>query len=346
MSGFRRAVCQQGAVKMSMYGPPGSGKTFSALLFAEGIAKQIDKRIAYVDTELGTSFYAMPVPSRKPHPEAFDFDVIHTRSISEIDKEVRALDPKVHGIIVIDSISHLWDTAMASYSGPKTRAGTIPMHAWGPIKRPYKALVKFLIDSPFHVFILGRQANLFEEDEATGDTKAVGFKMRAEGETAYEPHICLRMILDRERKTGNQTITALAEKDRSGVLACKCIRWPTFETVIAPILGLMGSVQAALPSDDDAAVQDAESAQKSEAAKRQHSTECRERYVARFALAEDLDELKSLGKELTPAFKREFTAEDLAAVKIAWMSREAQLKGAKSAESIIREREPGEEGDE
>jgi hypothetical protein len=264
MAGFQKAAPQQAAVKMSMYGPPGSGKTFSALLFAEGISRAIGKRIAFVDTERGTDFYAQAVPNRDPHPEAFDFDAIYTRSIAEVNQAVRSLT-EAHGIIVIDSVSHLWDTAINSYAGPKTGAGTIPMWAWSKIKGPYKELMRFLVDSPFHVFILGRQSNVFEEDSQTGETKAAGVKMRAEGETAYEPHICLRMIPERTTKQGKKTvihreqiITALAEKDRTGVLAGQMFQWPNYELVIAPLMGLLGKVQGETPSDDEAAAQDAE----------------------------------------------------------------------------------------
>ena len=71
-------------MKVGMYGPAGSGKTFTALLCAEGLAATTGKRIAFVDTERGTDFYCKEVPSRKPHPEAFDFDALYTKSLTEI----------------------------------------------------------------------------------------------------------------------------------------------------------------------------------------------------------------------------------------------------------------------
>lgn len=262
--GFKKAQPMQAAVKMSMYGTPGSGKTFSALLFAEGIAKHTGKRIAFVDTERGTDFYAMNVASREPHPEAFDFDALYTRSLTETLKDCKALNPAEHSVIIIDSISHLWDAAIAAYTGQKTIAGTIPMWAWSKIKAPYRELMKFLIDSPFHVFVLGRQANVFEEDASTGESKSAGVKMRAEGETAYEMHVCLHMISERTTQKGKKTvvnreqvIAAFGEKDRTGLLTGRLIEWPTFDVVIAPMLGLMGSAQAQMQSEEEAATVDA-----------------------------------------------------------------------------------------
>ena len=90
---FQKAMPEQAALKVSMYGPPGSGKTFTALLMAEGLVNRDGKRIAYVDTEHGTDFYAKAVPARSVHPEAFDFDALYTRSLSKTLEAVQALDP-------------------------------------------------------------------------------------------------------------------------------------------------------------------------------------------------------------------------------------------------------------
>jgi hypothetical protein len=332
MSGFRKAAPKQAAVKMSIYGPAGSGKTFSTLLFAEGLAIATGKRIAFVDTERGSDFYAMAVPEREAHPAAFDFDALYTRSLTETLREVRALNPAEHGIVVLDSISHLWDAAVAAYSGHKT-GGKIPMHAWGAIKQPYKALISFLMDSPYHVFILGRQANVFEEDDE-GDVKAAGVKMRAEGETAYEPNFCLRMIPKRFDKEGKKikvhkesVITAFVEKDRSGVLSGKSFEWPTFDTVIKPLLGLFNGEQAALPSQEEAATQDIEAMTQEARQKVQESAALALQFRAKFDLAEDATTLKELGKELTPAVKKRFTPADLEAVRNHYGARDTLLKG-------------------
>src|SRR2546430_9051131 len=45
------------------------------------ISKVRSKRIAYVDTERGTDFYAQEVKDRQVHPAAFDFDALYTKSI-------------------------------------------------------------------------------------------------------------------------------------------------------------------------------------------------------------------------------------------------------------------------
>ncbi len=326
MSGFRKAKGEQAALKIGMYGPSGSGKTFTALLLAEGLAKVTKKRIAYVDTERGTDFYAMDVPARKIHPNAFDFDAIYTKSITETIQAVKGLNPAEYGIVVIDSITHLWEAARNAYTGKETSAGTIPFTAWGKIKKPYKELINMLLSSPMHIFICGRQGNEFGEDEETGELKKIGVKMKAEGETPYEPHILFRMETMKNIKSKEATITAFAEKDRTGVLAGQTIAWPTFDNIVKPLLHLLGGIQAHIPDDEETSRQDAESLTESEKRRIQESGAMLGKYQARFKLCETLDDLKTIGKELTPEIKREMTASDVADLRESYLEAEKILK--------------------
>ena len=180
MTSFHKPQPLKAALKLALYGPAGSGKSFTALLISEGLARHTGKRIAYVDTEHGTAFYGQPVPQRVVHPDAFDFDVLYTKSITEVITAVRQLDCNTHGVLVIDSITHLWDACKNAYSGKLTRAGTIPLNAWTNIKKPYKELLHLLLSLPVHVLICGRQGNDFAEDDESGELKNLGFKMRAE----------------------------------------------------------------------------------------------------------------------------------------------------------------------
>jgi hypothetical protein len=342
--GFRKAAAEQAAVKMSMYGPAGSGKTFSALLFCEGLAQVTGKRTAYVDTERGTDFYTVRVAAREAHPEAFDFDALYSRSLEEVLAAMHDLDPKTHGQIVLDSITHIWDTAIASYRGPR-QGGNIPMWAWSKIKAPYKAIMKFLIDSPYHVFILGRQANVFEEDPATGDVRNAGFKMRAEGETAYEPHICIRMWPQRVGKNAkgkdvvlkDQVIACVAEKDRSGILQGHLIEWPTFDNVVKPLLGAMGTVQGVTPSEEDAAAHDVEARQKAGHDKGNASKEWTRKFQAALLGADTEKEVEAVNKKLTAEVRKKLTSEDLEICKADFFLRLDQVKGLNGQNAVDKE---------
>jgi hypothetical protein len=325
MAGFRKAKAEQAALKIGFYGLAGSGKTFTALLCAEGLSKLTKKRIAYVDTERGTDFYSQAVADRKVHPEAFDFDALYTKSITEVMAAVKSLGPE-HGIIIIDSVTHIWEAARLAYQGKETSIGTIPFHAWAKIKKPYKELIAFLLSSDKHVFLCGRQGNEFEEDEETGDLKKVGTKMKAEGETPYEPHILIHLEAVKNLKTGLSTITAFAEKDRTGLLAGHTINNPCFDNIVKPILPLLGTVQAQMASESETAAQDAEILVEQEKGKLEASAKILEKMTARMVCCETLDQLKAIGKEITPALKATMTTEHVAKLREEYLKVEGNLR--------------------
>jgi hypothetical protein len=326
MAGFRKAKAEQAALKIGMYGPPGSGKTFTSLLLAEGLGKVSGKRVAYVDTERGTDFYCKAVPARAVHPEAFDFDALYTRSLTEVLSAVKGLDTATYGVVVLDSVTHLWEAAIAAYGGNQTRAGTIPMHAWGKIKRPYKELMSALLSSPMHVLICGRQGTEYATDEETEELKAVGLKMKAEGETAYEPHILIRMEAIKPKKTNELAqIVAYAEKDRTGVLAGRSFINPTFDSLVKPLLGLLGDTQARIATGDETAAADAESIADDEKKRIEHSAKVLAEYKAKITLAKNAKELSDIGKSITPQVKSLMITGDVTELREAYQVREKEL---------------------
>lgn len=245
---FKKAEPEQAFLKFTMFGPPGAGKTFTSLLWAEGLAKVTGKRVAFIDTEHGSDPYAIPNKHRTVHPDAFDFDALYTRSLAEALEAVRGLDPEKYGVVVIDSITHLWEAAIAAYSGPMVgpAGDNIPLNAWGAIKKPYKELIDLVATTgPYHGMILGRQKNVFEDDN--GQLKKVGVGLQAEGQTQYEPMTCVQMGM-----TPDGVNYCFSDKDRWSVLSGRTITNPDFNTV-KPMLDLLG-LEHQKPEDEEARI--------------------------------------------------------------------------------------------
>ncbi len=332
MSGFRKAQAEQAALKMGIYGAPGSGKTFTSLLIAEGLAKFTGKRIALIDTEHGSDFYCQSIATRAVHPDAFDFDALYTRSITETLKSIKELSTEQYGVVILDSVTHLWQACIEAYGGKQTSIGTIPMHAWGKIKKPYKDLMTFLLSSPLHVILCGRQGTEYATDEETDELKAVGVKMKAEGETPYEPHILLRMEAIKPKRTNELAmIVAYAEKDRTGVLAGRSFINPTFDTLCRPLLGLLGATQAQLETLEQAAVKDAEALADDETRRITHSAALLKEWCAQVALTKSSEALKQVGKLITPELKAQMTPQNVQELREAYQTREKELSALKVA---------------
>lgn len=254
MGKFVKAKCEQAYVKMALYGKTGSGKTLTSLLWAEGLAALDGRRIAFIDTERGSEFYCLDIPERTVHPKAFDFDRLITRSLMETLEVVETLDPKVYGVLVIDSITHLWEAARAAYNGKLLPNGGLPIQAWQQIKKPYKRLMSLFLDGSFHAILCGREGVVMEQDE-DGEMRVTGTKLKAEGETPHEPHVLGRMCPERDEK-GGYIIKAFFEKDRSGILTGKEFLWPTYETIAPVVSYLCSGEQGKLGTSEEAAERD------------------------------------------------------------------------------------------
>jgi hypothetical protein len=325
---FQKADPKQAYLKIGLYGPQGSGKTFTALLVAEGLAKRMGKRVAFIDTERGTDFYAQHVAERAVHPEPFDFDVSYSSSLSDALHDVKGIDLSVYGVVVIDSISALWDAAIAAYEGKKTKIDSIPMSAWGKIKKPYKDLVRSLVDMNAHVFILGRQKNIFKNDEH------VGVGMRAEGETEYEPHICCRLESMRKPDGTAGGSIMIVEKDRSGVLHGRTIPNANFNT-FTPLLQYLGDEQAQSEDSDEVASRDSDllNDESKERAKGEKSEKIYTDLNSKITMAASLPSLGEIATELTKN-KRYLTEEHLASLRLVYSNRHNQLSTTAAPQEV------------
>ncbi len=87
---------------IAITGPTGSGKTFSALLLATGIAKAMGQPFAVIDTENG---------SASLYSEYFDFDTMVITPPFTTEKYIQAInDAEKAGYcaLIVDSITHAW----------------------------------------------------------------------------------------------------------------------------------------------------------------------------------------------------------------------------------------------
>ncbi len=235
---FQKARGQQAYLKVAIYGEAGSGKTYTALRIGAALGK-----VAVIDTEHGTDFYS----------KMFDFDVLHTRSLKTALDAVFSDEIKNYDVLIVDSITHLWESAQESYlemlkrsKDPKKRAraeaGEIQFQDWRAIKAPYRKFINRLLSLDLHVFICGRLGTIYEFRD--GELVKAGVRMRAEGDTPYEPHILIRM----EQKNGRHF--AFVEKDRSNTIMGKVFENPD-ASMFEPVFKMLGGEQAKVEDSAD-----------------------------------------------------------------------------------------------
>lgn len=239
---FIKAVPKQQKLRALIFGKSKSGKTLTALLIAEGLAKREGKRIAMIDSEYdtaGSDWYLKRVPQRTVHPEPFDFDRVETKSLARAIEEIKGIDPKVYGVLIVDSLTHFWNAAVDAYEGKRVGKAEdkIPFQAWASIKRPYNnGLIAAVTGSPpFHVIVCSRERSLYEVSDNGKDVELSGVAPQTEKNTEYEFPIVIRMEL---RRSNEGAVNIAHIEERSGVLSGRAFPNPTFAT-IEPMLSLL-----------------------------------------------------------------------------------------------------------
>jgi hypothetical protein len=242
---FRPAEQVAPKVKCLVYGAPGVGKTYLALT-APG-------RIAVIDTEGGTAFYANRVGPRGLHP----FDVLPTKTFAQVEQAIEYLGkhPTDYATLVIDPVTVLYETLQDAAQNRRATVRQNPdadleMLDWQRIKRAYKRLMTDLVNLPMHVVVTARES---EATEARGrDRVHVGWKPDAEKSTGYYFDTIVRLVPSREGRD------AIVEKDRTGTHALNAVvSGPTFAKLYGKAMKGDATGERALQSDEEAARIDA-----------------------------------------------------------------------------------------
>lgn len=99
---FQKAKREQVWLKVLLSGASGSGKSYSALKLATGVANKCDSRIAYLGTEGSRNKY---------YADEFEYDLLELDEPFEAEKYVEAIDAAVdagYKVLIIDSLTHEW----------------------------------------------------------------------------------------------------------------------------------------------------------------------------------------------------------------------------------------------
>jgi AAA domain len=155
---FRKAERKRSKLRLAICGPAGSGKTYSALLIAQGLVPE--GRIALIDTERGsgelysalTGYYVATLnPPFTPHR--------YTVLIHEAEQAG-------HDVLIIDSLSHAWEgeggcLEMHDKATAASRTGN-SYTAWREVTPQHNTLVEAMLQSPCHVITTMRSKTAYD----------------------------------------------------------------------------------------------------------------------------------------------------------------------------------------
>lgn len=154
---FRPAVRENAHLLVGVAGGTGSGKTFTAMRLAKGLAG--GKRFAVVDTENGRARY---------YADNFDFDAADLAAPFRPERYLEAIeaaDKAGYPVIVVDSASHEWEGEGGLLEWHDQLMGgkeSKKMTAWIEPKGSHRKFVNRLLQVNAHVILCFRAAERVE----------------------------------------------------------------------------------------------------------------------------------------------------------------------------------------
>lgn len=171
---FKQATKQQSKLRMTLDGPAGSGKTFTALRFAHALAR--GGKIALIDTERGSaSKYVGESPDGVPW--AFDVADLPSFAPSNYVEAIQAAGMMDYAVLVIDSLSHAWEGKGGALE-MKDKAAAAQKNrndwtSWRDVTPEHNRMVDAILQSPMHVITTMRSRMEYVQEEAENGRKVV-----------------------------------------------------------------------------------------------------------------------------------------------------------------------------
>jgi hypothetical protein len=213
MSGFRKATKSKSKLRAAISGPPGSGKSMSALRLATGMGGSI----AAIDSEDG---------SIELYSDRFEFDVKTLdekhRTVRDYVAAIREAGAAGYEVLIIDSLSHAWQELLdevEKIAKAKYRGNT--WSAWSEGTPIQKELTMAILTYPGHVIATMRTKIVYEtsKDERTGKSNIQRIGLAPEQGKGIEYEFSVLFQIDQ-----NHILTCV--KDRTGKFQDRLIEKP------------------------------------------------------------------------------------------------------------------------
>ena len=197
--GFQKAKREQVWLKVLLSGASGSGKSYSALKIATGIAKECGSGIAYIGTEGSRNKY---------YADEFDYDLLELEEPFECEKYIEAIDAAVEAgykVLIIDSMTHEWKWLNDVHDKMPGNSFT----NWGKLKPRHHKFMDKVLNSPIHIIATARGKDdwVLEDKNGKQVPKKVGMGQQQDKDISYEYTVSLMIAQD--------THVASADKDNT-----------------------------------------------------------------------------------------------------------------------------------
>lgn len=159
---FRKATRAQSKLRMTIDGPAGAGKTYTALRFAMALAKESGGKVAFIDTENGS---ASKYVGESPDGIPFEFDVLQLKTFSpdRYSEAIEAANRAGYKVLIIDSLSHAWEGKEGALE-MKQKAGD-SWSSWRNVTPIHTRMIDTILQSDMHVITTMRSRMEYVQEQ-------------------------------------------------------------------------------------------------------------------------------------------------------------------------------------
>lgn len=199
--GFVKAKREQVWLKILLSGASGSGKSYSALKLAAGIAKSCNSDIAYIGTEGSRNKY---------YANEFCYDLLELEDPFTSESYIEAVSEAVdagYKVLVIDSLSHEWKWLNDTHDKMPGNSFT----NWGKLKPRHAAMMDKILNAPIHVIATARGKDdwVLEDKNGKQVPKKVGMGAQQDKDISYEYTVSFQIEQDTHIATADKDNTHL-----------------------------------------------------------------------------------------------------------------------------------------
>lgn len=243
MSLFQKADMGHSHLKAGIMGLAGSGKTHTSSSIAIGLIAymrekgiKVKNQAAFIDTENGAAWV-----SPRFKEAGIELMVARTRALSDLRDGIRWATENAD-ILIIDSITHFWTIFCDEYATRRGRKRGLEFSDWRAVKQDWREnFTDLYLNSPLHIIMCGRQGYEYDmqvNDAGKKELVKTSVKMKAEGETGFEPSLLVQMEQEQILKDGAvESVERVAYilKDRSDRIDGATLRNPGFKDFLPHI---------------------------------------------------------------------------------------------------------------
>jgi len=194
---IRKAERRKAKLRLAIYGPTGSGKTWSSLEIATGMGG----KIGMIDTESGRG---------ELYANNFEYDVIRLESPYSTERYIQAIkmfEQEGYNTIIIDSLSHAW-VGEGGILSVVEKAGSSFNQGWRVGTPKHNSLVDTIMQSKCHVICTLRVKTEYvveKNDKGKTEPRKIGLAPVQRDQLEYEFLLLLEMSEKTARATKDNT---------------------------------------------------------------------------------------------------------------------------------------------